>query len=75
MMTSEAIEISSERVDDIPLIVAWLNQIEIAKWIDQSLTRRHGNHQGLSYGELSVLLLTYIVSQSGDRLCSRRRLG
>ena len=46
MMTSEAIEISSERVDDIPLIVAWLNQIEIAKWIDQSLARRHGNHQG-----------------------------
>jgi Domain of unknown function (DUF4277) len=61
-------EISSERVDDIPLIVEMLKQMEIAKWIDQQLKQPHGNHQGLSYGQLSVILLIYIISQSDHRL-------
>ncbi len=61
-------EISSERIDDIPLIVEWLKQMEIAKCIDQKLTPPHGNHKGLSYGQLSVLLLTYIITQSDHRL-------
>lgn len=63
-------EISSERIDDIPVIVEWLKQIEIAKWIDQKLNRPHGNHQGLSYGKLSVLVLTYIITQADHRLCA-----
>ena len=66
----EALEISSERVDDIPVILAWLDQMKIATWIDESLVRPHGNHQGLSYGQLSVLLLTYIISQADHRLCA-----
>lgn len=69
-MTSERVEISSERVDDIPVIVEWLKQMEIAKWIDQKLSQPHGNHQGMSYGQLSVLLLTYIITQSEHRLCA-----
>ena len=47
----EVLEISSERVDDIPVIVAWLDQMELAQWIDESIVRPHGNHQGLSYGQ------------------------
>ncbi|MEH2461773.1 MAG: hypothetical protein V7K34_31650 [Nostoc sp.] len=58
-MTSELLEISPERIDDIPVIVQWLKQMEIAKLLDKNLSRQHGNHQGLSYGQLSVLLLTY----------------
>jgi len=69
-MSSNQIEISSERVDDIPVIVEWLQQIEIAKWIDQKLSQPHGNHQGLSYGQLSVLLLIYIMTQADHRLCA-----
>lgn len=61
-------EISSDRVDDIPLIVEMLKQMKIAKWIDQQLKQPHGNHQGLSYGQLSVILLIYIISQSDHRL-------
>ena len=61
-------EISSERIDDIPVIVEWLKQMEIAKCIDQKLKEPHGNHKGLSYGQLSVLLLTYIITQSDHRL-------
>jgi transposase len=66
----EQMDISSERVDDIPLIVELLKQMEIAKWIDQQLKQPHGNHQGMSYGQLSVLLLTYIITQSDHRLCT-----
>ncbi|MEH2030325.1 MAG: DUF4277 domain-containing protein [Nostoc sp.] len=62
------VKIYSERIDDIPVIVEWLNKMEIGKWIDEKLTPPHGNHKGLSYGELSVLLLTYIITQSDHRL-------
>ena len=63
-------EISSERIDDIPVIVEWLKQMGIAKCIDQKLREPHGNHKGMSYGQLSVLLLTYIITQSDHRLCA-----
>ena len=69
-MSSDRVEISSERVDDIPVVVEWLKQMEIAKWIDQKLSQPHGNHQGMSYGQLSVLLLTYIITQVDHRLCA-----
>ncbi len=63
-------DISSERIDDIPVIVKWLLNMGIAKCIDQKLKKPHGNHKGMSYGELSVLLLTYIITQSDHRLCA-----
>lgn len=66
----ETVEISSERIDDIPVIVEWLKQMEIAKCIDQKLSPPHGNYQGMSYGQLSVLLLTYIITQADHRLCA-----
>ena len=37
--------------------------------IDNHLASPHGNRQGLSYGELAVLLLTYIVSEGDHRIC------
>ena len=69
-MTREQVEISSERIDDIPVIVKWLQKMKIAQRIDQNLSRPHGNHQGLSYGQLSVLLLTYTITQADHRLCA-----
>jgi hypothetical protein len=44
--------------------------MEIEKLIDQELPSPHGNRQGLSYGQLAVLLLTYITSQADHRLCA-----
>ncbi len=70
MVVSEQVKIDSERIDDIPVIVEWLKQMEIAKCVDQKLSPPHGNHEGLSYGQLSVLLLTYIITQSDHRLCA-----
>lgn len=70
IVDSEQVKIYSERIDDIPLIVEWLKKMEIAKCIDQKLSPLHGNHKGMSYGQLSVLLLTYIITQSDHRLCA-----
>ena len=44
--------------------------MEIEKLIDQELPSPHGNRQGLSYGQLAVLLLTYMISQSDHRICA-----
>lgn len=60
----------SERADDLPLIIHWLKQMEIASIIDRELPSPHGNRKGLSYGQLAVLFLSYVVSQSDHRLCA-----
>lgn len=60
----------SERADDLPLIIHWLKQMDIASIIDRELPSPHGNRKGLSYGQLSVLFLSYVVSQSDHRLCA-----
>lgn len=43
--------------------------MNIAKIIDENLLPPHGNRKGLTYGQLAVLLLTYIVSEADHRLC------
>lgn len=60
----------SERVDDLPVIIQWLSQMNIQLLLDQELPIPHGNRRGLSYGQLAVLLLTYILTQADHRLCA-----
>lgn len=60
----------SERVDDLPVVVHWLSQMCIEQLIDQELPKPHGNRQGLSYGKLAVLLLSYMITQADHRLCA-----
>ncbi|GCL49344.1 hypothetical protein NIES3804_08980 [Microcystis aeruginosa NIES-3804] len=43
--------------------------MRIASIIDNNLASPHGNRQGLSYGELGVLLLTYIVREEDHKIC------
>ena len=69
-MSATPPRVTSERMDDIPLIVHWLQEMEVAAALDQVLPPPHGNRQGLSYGQLSVLLLAYMVSQEDHRLCA-----
>jgi transposase len=61
---------TSERSDDIPLLLHQLQQLQLAEVIDAHLPSPHGNRQGLSYGQLSVVLLSYIMSQADHRLCA-----
>lgn len=43
--------------------------MKVASMIDENLEKPHGNRTGLSYGELAVLLLTYIISEGDHRMC------
>lgn len=54
--------ITSERIDDIPLLLHWLRAMEVDTIIDAVLGPPHGNRQGLSYGQLAVVFLAYILS-------------
>ena len=53
-----------------PLILHWLMQLKLPEVLDEALPSPHGNRQGLSYGQLSVVLLSYIMSQADHRLCA-----
>lgn len=59
-----------ERVDDLLILIHLLLQMEVATIVDDALPQPHGNRKGLSYGQLSVLLLCYIMSQADHRLCA-----
>lgn len=61
---------TSERSDDIPFILHQLRQLQLAEVIDAALPSPHGNRQGLSYGQLSVVFLSYIMTQADHRLCA-----
>jgi transposase len=49
-----------ERVDTIPLIIAIVNKMGVQQVID-SIFIPHGNWSGLSYGQLAVLFITYVL--------------
>jgi transposase len=56
-------QITSERIDDIPLLLQWLLDMHIDQIIDAVLTSPHGNRQGLSYGQLAVVFVAYILTE------------
>lgn len=67
-MSSET-NISHEPVDDVVVIIAWLLNMHIDKLIDKVLPEPHGNWQGLSYGQVAVIWLSFILSQADHRMC------
>jgi transposase len=52
---------TSERIDDLPLLVSLLRQMRVDSIIDEALGPPHGNWSGLSHGELAVVFLTHIL--------------
>lgn len=56
-----------ERVDELPLILTWLLKMGIVKIIDD-IWHAHGQWEGLSYGQLALLFVTYIIHQRSHRL-------
>jgi transposase len=52
---------SSERIDELPLLIYWLKQMRVDVLIDRVLGPPHGNWDGLSYGEVALVFLTHIV--------------
>lgn len=58
-----------ERVDDIPLLLAQMEKMEVAPLLDKHFPT-HGNWQGLSLGQVVVVWLAYILSQGDHRMNS-----
>jgi transposase len=64
---AETLTIRSERVDDIPLLLAQLDHMGVQALLDAHFPT-HGNWVGLSLGWVSVLWLTHILSEGDHRL-------
>jgi len=56
-----------ERVDNIPIIFHCLIRMRVAERIDR-FWPAHGNWNGLSYGQLAVLFITYVIHSLNHRL-------
>jgi len=52
---------TSERIDDLPLLVHCLRQMRVDVLVNEALGAAHGNWSGLSYGEVAVLFLTHTL--------------
>ena len=64
---SEKLTIKNERVDDIPLLLAQLEKMEVASLLDQQFPT-HGHWQGLSLGQVTSVWLSFILSEANHRL-------
>lgn len=62
-----ALEVQTERVDDIPLLMAQQQKMGIGKILDQVI-KPHGNRRGLSVGEIIEIWLSYILSEGDHRM-------
>ena len=60
------ISVTTERIDDFPLLLAVMMQLGLPEILDQRLTR-HGSHQGLSWGWLAAIWLAHILTESNHR--------
>jgi transposase len=61
--------VTHEPVDDVPVVIAWLLNMQVNTLVDAVLPPSHGNWQGLSYGQVTVIWLTYMLTQCDHRLC------
>jgi transposase len=63
----ESLSIETERVDDIPLLIAQMQRMNLAELLDKHFPT-NGNREGLSLGGVSVIWLTHILSQADHRM-------
>ena len=61
---NEIEHLTTERVDDIPILLAQLERMQVATLLDRHFPT-HGNWQGLSLGMVSLVWLSHILSE-GD---------
>ena len=63
------LNLTHQRVDDVPLLVSFLIKLRIPETVDRILPP-HPLHQGLSNGWLITIWLAYILSQGDHRKSS-----
>jgi transposase len=64
---NETPTVITERVDDIPLLLAHLERMGVQRLLDEHFPT-HGNWAGLSLGWIAVVWLTHILSEADHRL-------
>jgi transposase len=67
MSTNPSSSIATERVDDIPILLRHLKQMDVPLLLDR-IFPTHGNWTGLSLGWTTTIWLVYILSQADHRL-------
>jgi transposase len=64
---TEELTIKTERIDDIPILLAQLDRMQVGPMVDEYFPT-HGNWQGLSLGTVVSVWLTFILSEANHRL-------
>lgn len=64
---NEQLTFKTERIDDIPLLLAQLERMQVGSLLDKHFPS-HGNWQGLSLGTVSAVWLAFILSEGDHRL-------
>lgn len=67
----KSLPIIQERVDDLPLLMAQLREMDVPALLNQAF-KVHGNWRGLSFGHLVTVWLVFVVSESNHRLSHLR---
>ena len=63
---SAEVTITTERIDDFPLLLEMMIRTGLPEIIDRHL-ERHGLHQGLSWGWIASIWLAHLLTQSDHR--------
>ena len=64
---NEALTIKTERVDDIPLLLAQMQRMGLVELLERHFPT-HGNRVGLNLGWVTALWLTHVLSQADHRM-------
>ena len=64
---SKNLPVIQERVDDLPLLIAQLREMDVPVLLNQAF-KVHGNWAGLSFGHLVTVWLVFVISESNHRL-------
>src|SRR5215210_5817357 len=64
---SETLTVTTERVDDIPLLLTQLERMNVPNLLDQHF-HQHGNWDGLSIGWVATIWLAHLLSEADHRL-------
>jgi transposase len=68
-MKTESLSLTHERVDDIPLLLGFMQYLNFPVLLERHLGSHH-LHQGLSNGWLATVWLAFLLSQSNHRKVS-----
>jgi transposase len=69
MQEAGMVESIIQRADEIPLLIYWLLKMRVHEITDHILPPPHASRQGLSWGQLAVLFVAYVVYLRNHRLC------